>query len=54
MTYKIEACGDTVYVKADSEDKAIERLTTVMGEIPRSLLKVSKWSVALPEGEEFL
>ena len=51
--FKIDAQGDTVFVKADSEKNAIARLTEFMGEIPRSLLTIEVVD-ALPTGEEFL
>lgn len=49
--FKIEAQGDTVYVEAPTEQGAIDRLTAMMGSIPRSLLTIT--AVAkLPKGEE--
>lgn len=53
MIYKIEAQGDTVYVKAETQADALARLTEVMGTIPRSLLSISTVS-KLPKGEELL
>ena len=51
--YKCDAQGDTVYIRAKSEEQAREILFGSMGEIPDSLLT---WSTVekLPEGEEFL
>jgi len=51
--YKVEACGDTVYIKADSKQLAKNELFTHMGVIPENLLKWSEVEV-LPEGEELL
>lgn len=51
--YKIEAQGDTMYVKAIDESAALKRLSEFAGDIPRSLLTITVVS-KLPEGEEFL
>ena len=51
--FKIEAQGDTVYVEAPTEQGAIERLTAVMGKIPRSMLTITPVK-KLPENEECL
>ena len=51
--YKCDAQGDTVYIRATSEQQAREILFGSMGEIPDSLLT---WSTIekLPKNEEFL
>lgn len=51
--FKIEAQGDTVYIQAADKDAAYDRLTEVMGGIPRSMLKFTEVP-ELPEGEELL
>lgn len=53
MFWKIEACGDTVYVDAPSEESAREYLEVKMGKIPASLLTVTKIN-KLPKDEECL
>jgi hypothetical protein len=51
--FKVEAEGDTVYIKAKNLRAAQDRFTSFMGEIPSGLLT---WTEVpeLPEGEEFL
>ena len=51
--YRIEAQGDTLYVKAESEEVAIKRMEQFTGPIPRKLLTITTVA-ALPKGEEFL
>lgn len=51
--YKIEAEGDTVYLKADNEQAAKDKLTKLFGWVPESLLTITKVS-KLPKGEKFL
>ena len=51
--FKVEAEGDTLYIKAVDKKAAQDRLTEVMGPIPASMLR---WSSVekLPKGEELL
>ena len=51
--FKVEAEGDTLYIKAVDRKAAEARLTEVMGRIPASLLR---WKTVekLPKGEELL
>lgn len=51
--FKVEACGDVLYIKAPHQSDALRKLEEKMGPIPSSLLK---WSEVkkLPKGEEFL
>jgi hypothetical protein len=51
--WKVEACGDVVYINAENLTGAKVTLKAIMGEIPASLLKWTKVE-ELPEGEEFL
>jgi hypothetical protein len=51
--FKIEACGDTVYIEAETKQLAKNELFAHMGAIPEKLLKWSEVA-ELPEGEELL
>ena len=52
--FKMEAQGDTMYVRAENETEARGELTQAIGEeIPESLLTISEVT-ELPEGEELL
>ena len=53
MIFKVEAQGDTLYIKAPTLEDAKLQLTEKIGPIPERLLK---WSEVkkLPKGEEFL
>jgi hypothetical protein len=50
--FKIQAEDDTVYIQAENEQAARERLKEVCGPIPNSMLKIEETD-KLPEGEEF-
>lgn len=53
--FKVTAQGDTVYVKADSEDKAYERMCEAIGSMPRTMLKFNEIKESqLPEEEVWL
>ena len=51
--FKVEAEGDTMYIKRETLAEAKARLAEICGDIPPSLLK---WTEVpkLPKGEEFL
>jgi hypothetical protein len=51
--FKVEAQGDTLYIRANHQSDALRQLEEFSGPIPASLLK---WSEVdkLPSGEEFL
>lgn len=51
--YKVDAIGDTMYIQAESQEEAQEKLFETTGEIPEGLLS---WSIVnkLPKGEELL
>lgn len=51
--YKIEADDDKMYIEAESEEGAIQKLFNFTGPIPRKLLTVSTVP-KLPKGEELL
>lgn len=50
--FKVTACGDTMYIKAESVEAAQEKLFALTGPIPTSLLHWERWLVAPPNGEE--
>jgi hypothetical protein len=51
--FKVEAQGDTLYINAENEAHANQRLTKFTGPIPRPLLTFTEVK-ELPEGEELL
>lgn len=51
--FKIDAQGDTVYVRASTKEFAYLQLTEKMGPIPIALLEFSEVQ-KLPNGEELL
>lgn len=53
--FKFEAMGDTLYIKADTENDAHEVLSENIGSVPKNLLTVTEISDAdLPEDDEWL
>jgi hypothetical protein len=51
VIFEFAAQGDKIYVEAETEDQAYEKLTESVGEIPRSILTITIVAT-LPEGEE--
>ena len=51
--FKVVAQGDTMYIEAENQETAAEKLRTVCGEIPDHLLDWSEVAEA-PEGETIL
>jgi hypothetical protein len=51
--YKVECDGDSLYILAESQESARQRLHAICGRVPEYLVK---WTIvtALPKGEEFL
>jgi hypothetical protein len=51
--FKVEAQGDTLYIRAEHQSDALRQLEEFCGPIPSSLLKWSEIS-KLPKGETVL
>lgn len=51
--FRFEAEGDTVYIGAETEEKASEKMVKVFGFIPEELVTVTEVK-KLPKGETLL